>query len=130
MGAFKTAIAKVVRKLSSASRDPILPDGTYDPDFDHAMREAWSTAQRILDQKSQVHGNIDEATALHWVAFLLELKKSNQMIQLPPDMFQKICQIASTTPERLSPSQLVARIVDKWIKENLMADKVGLDKHL
>jgi hypothetical protein len=39
-------------------------------------------------------------------------------VRLPPEIYAKISEAASKTPEGLTPAQLVARILDHWFKEN------------
>ena len=126
---FKTVIGRVVHALQNVpgpvTPDALLPDGSLNPEFEELLHEAWWTAERLLKGKETgplLH-SMDEATALHWVIFFTEMQKAQGLVRLRPDHYKHISQAAAATPERLSPSQLVARIVDRWLRENPMADR-------
>ncbi|MBI4381964.1 MAG: ubiquitin-like protein Pup [candidate division NC10 bacterium] len=121
---FKGLAGRVLRALRGVpgpSMEPraTMEDGSLDPAFEYVLEEAWLTARDLI-AKGPIRHTRDEARALHWTLFFLELQRTHRLIQLPPEMYQKIRKIAAATPERLHPSQFVARIVDKWLKENPM----------
>lgn len=118
---FKIAMAKTIhalRRIPGAHSDHALKDdGSYNPDFEHMLEGTWETARRLIDENTPDH-TLDEATALHWVLFYNELQNMLPAVRLDPSVYAQLTAVAATTPERLSTSQLVARIVDAWLREN------------
>ena len=61
---------------------------------------------------------VEVVEAVHLIAFIRELHQVTGDVRLPPEIYAKISEAASKTPEGLTPAQLVARILDHWFKEN------------
>ena len=118
---FKIAMAKTIhalRHIPGANSDHALKDdGSYNPDFEHMLEGVWETARHLIDEYTPDH-TLDEATALHWVLFYNELQNTLPAVRLEPRVHARLTAVAATTPERLSTSQLVARIIDAWLREN------------
>ena len=66
-----------------------------------------------------------EYTALHSALYSLELQKSLHIVRLSPEQYDRVARAGTAVPEQLSPSQLVAKIVDQWLKKNPHSD-IGL----
>jgi ubiquitin-like protein Pup len=123
---FKTLTGRVVHALRNvpgpSGPDVLLSDGSYDENFEYALNEAWSTAKNLLKTEKPFQHSLDEATALHWLLFFTEMQRAQRFIRLRPDHYERITRAAAATPERLQPSQVVARIIDQWLRENPMTE--------
>jgi len=117
---FKLILGRVVKALRQLPGPPIpsplAGDDSYDPEFEHMLRQTWLNAIRLIRQQDIEH-SIDEATALHWGLFFAELERTLGYVRLRPDQYQQIIRIAAAETERRSPSQIIAKIVDEWLEQ-------------
>ncbi|MFD9597363.1 ubiquitin-like protein Pup [Kitasatospora sp. NPDC059973] len=117
---FKKVIARVHQALSSAP-GPALPladeDDLLATAVEVTLEGAWRTAEDLVKQRNPQH-SIDEAAALHWVLYSVELFHELNTIRLGPEQYTQIARIAAEDPERLTADQLVGRIVEQWIQDN------------
>ncbi len=112
----------VKRTISALSQTPgpasslLSADGELDPGVELALKEAWQSAKEF--RESSVRHSLDEAETLHWQIFFREFMHAGGFVRLRLEHLDQLRRIASMTPERLSTSQLLARIIDKWLREN------------
>jgi ubiquitin-like protein Pup len=125
---FKAMLARITKALRQMpgppSPSPLIGDETYDANFEYMLKRAWATAVLLMDQRDIGH-SIDDATALHWALFFIELQRTLRFVRLRSDHYERITRIAAATPERLDQSQLIAKIIDQWLHQNPNAE-IGL----
>jgi ubiquitin-like protein Pup len=80
------------------------------------IKGAWKTASRLAKQENIQH-SIDEATALHWALFTIELERSLGSIHLGAQRYERLLQANAAAGEPLETSQLAARIIDQWLEQ-------------
>lgn len=82
--------------------------------YEKTIRNAWKNANRLV-KKQGIEHSIDEATALHWTLYIKELEWSVGTVRLGRKRHSRLASAASR--EDLGPSQLAARIIDQWLKQ-------------
>lgn len=118
--ALKLSVNKVIAALRHTgdgsahmlNADELLADGT-----EELLRKAWERARRIPTDAPPGH-DTDEASALQWILFLSELHRATGFVKLRAEHYEKIAAAAAASPEMLQPSQLVARIIDEWLRRH------------
>jgi ubiquitin-like protein Pup len=118
---FKGVIRRITKALLQVpGRSRISPEeyeavdtGGYEAEI---IKEAWNTASRLAKQEDIQH-SIDEATALHWALFTIELEHSLGSIHLGAQRYERLVQANAATGEQLDTSQLAARIIDQWLEQ-------------
>ena len=114
--AVKAAMTRVLRSLRQVRPiNELTPEGNLDPHLEQQLRDSWDRTRELLTGAGIDH-SADEATALHWTLFAIELKRELKTIELPAEYHDRIYRAAAETPEQLTPSQLVTRIVDQWLQ--------------
>jgi len=126
--AFKLTMKRVLRtvhQVPGPSDGSLLQrNGELDPDLERMLKDVWGTAKGLSGSQIPQH-TVDEAEAFHWVLFFGELMRTEGFVKVRRDHYQQLQEAAAATPEQLTPSQLVARIVDQWLHENPNAN-IGL----
>jgi prokaryotic ubiquitin-like protein Pup len=113
---------RAFRQIGRPVSDVTDEDGSYLYEEDERELAAiYEMARRIPTPYPPRH-DPDEALAVHWLVYLRELHREAGFVQLLPKHYRKIAAAGMAAPERLQPSQLVAKIVDQWLRENPNAD--------
>lgn len=111
---FKTVIRRITKALLQIpGRSTVRPDQAYE---DMIIEEAWITASRLAAQEGIQH-SIDEATALHWALFTIELEHSLGSIHLGAQRYERLVRASAATEDSLEASELGARIIDQWLEQ-------------
>ena len=114
---FRTAILRTVKSLRGArggpDYDPLAQDIESEY-YEETIKNAWKNANRLV-KKQGIEHSIDEATALHWTLYIKELERSVGTVRLGRKRHRRLASAASR--EDLGPSQLAARIIDQWLKQ-------------
>lgn len=121
---FKTVIHSITKALLQVpGRSTVTPE-----EYEAAVKagyetlvikEAWNTASRLARKKDIQH-SIDEATALHWALFTIELERSLGYIHLGARRYEQLARVSAYDHELSGPSELVMRIVDQWLEQNTL----------
>jgi ubiquitin-like protein Pup len=77
---------------------------------------AWKTASRLAKQQDIQH-SIDEATALHWVLFTMELERSLGSVHLGAQRYERLARVDAASEEPLEVPRLATRIIDQWLEQ-------------
>ncbi|MFD8383127.1 ubiquitin-like protein Pup [Streptomyces sp. NPDC059679] len=116
--AFKSAMTRVLRSLHMVRAHlDLTTEGTLDPQLEQQLHIAWNRTRKLIQGESIEH-SMDEATAFHWTVFAMELESELKTVKLRDDHYQIIARMTAATPESPTPSQLIARIIDEWLREN------------
>jgi ubiquitin-like protein Pup len=111
---FKAVVLRIIKAVRQARGEP-----DYDPfrevteHYEESIQNAWKSANRLV-KKQGIEHSIDEAVALHWTLFTKELERSTGTVRLGAKRHNRLTRAANR--EDLSPSQLAARIIDKWLE--------------
>ncbi len=108
-----------VRQVPGPSNTEALlgDDDRLDPSFVEMLEYAWRRAQGLLTKRPSEH-SLDEAEIFHWMLFSHDFIRAQYFIRLRPDQYQAIERAAESDPGRLNPTELLQRIIDRWIDEN------------
>lgn len=83
---------------------------------DQIIEGAWETANRLAKQRDIQH-SIDEATALHWVLFTMELGRSLGSIHLGAKRYERLAHMGSALEDPLDAPRLAIQIIDQWLEQ-------------
>jgi len=126
---FRAVIVRVIKALRQVPgphrQDSLRPDGSPDFELEETLRRVWNLAVELTTADGRVEHTTAEYTALHSALYSLELQKSLHIVRLSPEQYDRVARAGTAVPEQLSPSQLVAKIVDQWLKKNPHSD-IGL----
>jgi hypothetical protein len=116
---FKKAMTRTLRslRLAPGPTPDLTPGGSLEPAFERQLSQPWERAQG-LTQGQNIDHTMDEASALHWMVFSIELQRELKSVKLRPDHYERISRAAAATVEQLTPDQLVARIIEQWLRSN------------
>jgi ubiquitin-like protein Pup len=123
-GATYDMFKEVLRRISKALRQvPGRSTGTskdYEVEDISAyeatvINEAWQIASRLAEQQDIQH-SIDQATALHWAVFTMELEHSLGSIHLGTERYERLVRASAASDEEMDESELAARIIDQWLE--------------
>jgi prokaryotic ubiquitin-like protein Pup len=78
------------------------------------LKEAWKTAYRLAHQQDVQH-TIDEATALHWALYTMELERSLGSVHIGAERYKRLANASAARRERPTASQLASMIIDEWL---------------
>lgn len=121
--AIKASIAAVINSLIPVSGPSntgqlLTAGGELDPELERMLRQTYINTRALVDGSRDVEHDLDEAEIFHHVLFFQHLLPRLRLVELSEDHFRRLNMAAKETPERLSTSQLVARIVERWLREH------------
>jgi ubiquitin-like protein Pup len=119
---FKRAIDRMGKALRQIP-GPMLPspiedDPDYEPSYEENLRRAWGTANRVAKLQGVAEHSNDEATALHWVLFTIEMRRSLGSVNLGQRRYERLARASSDMSEPIDPSELAQQIIDLWLREH------------
>jgi ubiquitin-like protein Pup len=118
---FKESISRIVKALRQTVRpsspSPLEEDDSFNSEYERVLKHAWDIGIRLAKQQGIEH-SIDEATALHWILFAMELQRSLGSVNLGIKRYKRLARASAADAEHLGPSRLAARIIDEWLKQH------------
>lgn len=112
LGKVRLSLAQVPGgQLSENTRQGLDP---VDQEVEATLEIAWNTARGLIEGREPQH-TIDEAAALHWVLFSIELLHELNTVRLDPDQYDEITRIAAVSPGSPTPAALVKHIIGDWL---------------
>jgi hypothetical protein len=97
-------------------------DDSFNSEYERVLKHAWDTGIRLAKQQGIEH-SIDEATALHWILFAMELQRSLGSVNLGIKRYRRLDRASAADAKHVGPSRLAARIIDEWLKQHPTARK-------
>lgn len=122
---FKLAMTKFINALRQTGGLPeamVDKDGSLTRETELQMWYAWKRASEVRSPNEPTH-DIDEATAVHWLAFLSELHRAAGLVKLGSEHYRKITAAAENANVPVPTFHLVAQIIDEWLRRNPNADR-------
>jgi ubiquitin-like protein Pup len=118
---FKESIRRIVKALRQtagpSNSSPLEEDDSFNSEYERVLKHAWDTGIRLAKQQGIEH-SIDEATALHWILFAMELQRSLGSVNLGIKRYKRLARASAADAEHVGPSRLAARIIDEWLKQH------------
>ena len=127
---FKAAFVRVVQALRhlpgpSNVADLLSEGDELQYDIEEMLRRVWQMASGIT--KGEAGHGIEEAHAFQAILVTREILRSQHYVKLSVDHYEALSQAGGALAERLTPTQLLARIIEEWIRKNPNAT-IGLMK--
>lgn len=103
--------------------DLINDDGSFvSPDDEQRLKAIYDMVVSLPTDLPPGHSP-EEAHAVHYLAFFQELFRRASMVQLLPRHHEKLQQAAQNASVPMPLSQLVAHIIEEWLRRNPSADR-------
>ncbi|MBT2487742.1 ubiquitin-like protein Pup [Streptomyces sp. ISL-96] len=91
-------------------------DGEIKADFVEMLHEEWFRAE-VISRGMPFDHSAEDSIAFHWVMFARDFLKSQCLVRLSVEQYSVIELEAASSVEGWGPSELVQRIIDRWISE-------------